>query len=34
MGISQYEAEKAAEYSAAEGDRKCLAVDTAGEGQK
>ena len=34
MALSKYEAKKAAEYAAAEEERKCLAAEAAGEGEK
>ena len=34
MGLSQYEAKKAAEDATAEEESKCLAAEAAGEGEK
>ena len=34
MGLSQYEAKKAAEDAAVEEERKCLEAEAAGEGEK
>ena len=34
MRLSQFEAKKAAEYSAKKEERKCLAAEAAGEGEK
>ena len=34
MGLSKSEAKKAAEYAAAEEERKCLAAEATGEGEK
>ena len=34
MGISQSKAKKAAAYAAAEEERKCMAAEAAGEGEK